>query len=145
MPGGGFDVIIDDGGHNNFQQFNSFIVLFLHALKPGGVYFIEDLQVSGQKEYVDGDQQHYMDAVLTDWAMALLKSNGRNRTGDHQRFRMPPRIRSIEFGPEMAAIVKCYDDDSRCNIYDADNTLMAYREEDQITGPPPEVQSRCLK
>ena len=31
--GGSFDVIIDDGGHSNMQMYNSFVVLFLHALK----------------------------------------------------------------------------------------------------------------
>ena len=40
------------------MQYNSFIVLFLHALKPGGIYFIEDL--SSGRYAVDGDQKHVM-------------------------------------------------------------------------------------
>jgi hypothetical protein len=43
QTGGGFDFIIDDGGHTNPQQLSSFMVLFQHALKPGGLYVIEDL------------------------------------------------------------------------------------------------------
>lgn len=46
QTGGNFDVIIDDGGHANHQIYNSFHLLFFKALKPGGAYFIEDLQVT---------------------------------------------------------------------------------------------------
>ena len=42
---GGFDVIIDDGGHANRMIKTSFDVLFPHALRPGGLYFMEDLHV----------------------------------------------------------------------------------------------------
>lgn len=42
----GFDVIIDDGGHENHQIYASFNVLFHEALAPGGLYFIEDLHVN---------------------------------------------------------------------------------------------------
>ena len=43
--GGNFDVIIDDGGHHNNEIWTTFNVLFFKALVPGGLYFIEDLQV----------------------------------------------------------------------------------------------------
>ena len=43
--GGGFDAIIDDGGHSNLQILTTFNALWYDALKPGGIYFIEDLQV----------------------------------------------------------------------------------------------------
>lgn len=43
--GGDFDVIIDDGGHSMVQQETSLELLW-KVVKPGGVYFVEDLQTS---------------------------------------------------------------------------------------------------
>ena len=42
--GGQFDVIIDDGGHSNLDITSSFDGLWQH-IAPGGLYFVEDLQV----------------------------------------------------------------------------------------------------
>ena len=42
--GGNIDVIIDDGGHQNCQIWHSFLKLW-PTVKPGGLYFIEDMQV----------------------------------------------------------------------------------------------------
>ena len=43
--GGQFDFIVDDGGHKMNQQITSLEMLF-PAVKPGGIYFIEDLVTS---------------------------------------------------------------------------------------------------
>jgi hypothetical protein len=43
---GFFDVIVDDGSHRAQHVIPSFVYLFPHALKPGGVYVIEDLQAA---------------------------------------------------------------------------------------------------
>jgi hypothetical protein len=48
--GGNFDVVIDDGGHQNCQIWHSFLKLW-PTVKPGGLYFIEDLQVSNWPKY----------------------------------------------------------------------------------------------
>ena len=48
--GGNFDVIVDDGGHRNSHILNTFMGLW-RALKPGGLYFIEDLQVGRERQY----------------------------------------------------------------------------------------------
>jgi hypothetical protein len=48
-----FDIIVDDGGHHMAQQITSLKHLW-KAVKPGGMYFCEDLQTSYQA-YWDGD------------------------------------------------------------------------------------------
>lgn len=48
--GGNFDVIIDDGGHRNCMIYTSFQKLW-PILKPGGLYFIEDLHVAKWPAY----------------------------------------------------------------------------------------------
>jgi hypothetical protein len=51
--GGRFDFIIDDGGHGMNQQITSLEVLF-PAVKPGGIYFLEDLLTSFETGREDG-------------------------------------------------------------------------------------------
>lgn len=51
--GGDFDVVIDDGGHENKQIRASFEILWPHV-KPGGMYFLEDLQVGRVVPWNDG-------------------------------------------------------------------------------------------
>lgn len=48
--GGNFDVIIDDGGHQNCQIWTSFQKLW-PEVKKGGLYFIEDMQVAKLPRY----------------------------------------------------------------------------------------------
>lgn len=50
QSGGQFDVVIDDGGHHNCQIWNSFQKLW-PTVKPGGLYFIEDMQVAKWGNY----------------------------------------------------------------------------------------------
>ena len=48
--GGDFDVVVDDGGHKQCHIWTTFLKLW-PLLKPGGLYFIEDLQVSHDPKY----------------------------------------------------------------------------------------------
>lgn len=48
--GGNFDIIVEDGGHTMDQQRVSLEHLW-SAVKPGGVYFLEDLQTSFLPHY----------------------------------------------------------------------------------------------
>jgi len=50
QSGGKFDVVIDDGGHHNCQIWHSFQKLW-PTVKPGGLYFIEDMQVAKLGQY----------------------------------------------------------------------------------------------
>ena len=43
--GGGFDIIIDDGGHQMYQQINSILLLW-NAVNPEAQYIIEDTHTS---------------------------------------------------------------------------------------------------
>jgi len=43
--GGKFDIIIDDGSHQMQHQMASLYLLF-NAIKPGGIYVVEDLHTS---------------------------------------------------------------------------------------------------
>jgi len=50
LSGGDFDVVIDDGGHRNCEIWTSFQKLW-PTVKPGGLYFIEDMQVAKLQKY----------------------------------------------------------------------------------------------
>ncbi len=50
---GGFDLILDDGGHRMSHQINSFEALF-PLLKPNGVYMVEDTHTSYWKSFGGG-------------------------------------------------------------------------------------------
>lgn len=120
--GGNFDVIIDDGGHTSMQQFNSFIVLFEHALKPGGVYFLEDIGASRWAAYVDGDGQHVTIDWVKEWVdmtvMAPLEGDpveGAKQGYKYvQRFGLPRNIKAIECSTGICAFTKCHAHDDRC-------------------------------
>lgn len=55
---GGFDVIIDDASHYaNFTE-ASFLICFIHLLKPGGIYVIEDWGTGYWSDWPDGEKFH---------------------------------------------------------------------------------------
>jgi len=43
---GPFDIVIDDGSHISQHQIKTFEYCFIHCVKPGGLYIVEDLQTS---------------------------------------------------------------------------------------------------
>jgi trans-aconitate methyltransferase len=65
-----FDLIMDDGSHNPYEQIQSFEYLFQNKLKQGGVYLVEDLEHSlynwwkkgeDDKNFFDYTQQKVLD------------------------------------------------------------------------------------
>jgi hypothetical protein len=83
QTGGNFDIIIDDGAHTNVAIKNSFDVLW-PTVKPGGIYFIEDLQVarSGEPWQDRLPQGKTMLEVIESWIEAILvKSHDKLPTG----------------------------------------------------------------
>lgn len=72
--GGKFDVIIDDGGHEQCQINTSFTKLW-PELNPGGLYFVEDLHVGkwfGLKKVNDVCDTTPLSEIVKDWTDQLL-------------------------------------------------------------------------
>ncbi|CAE7720001.1 mycE, partial [Symbiodinium pilosum] len=84
--GGNFDIIIDDGGHHNKHNKATFEGLW-PALRPGGLYFLEDLQVGREPEYADGPATS---EIMQAWVHQML-----NPTGVPGRFPLPVGIESV--------------------------------------------------
>lgn len=59
-----FDVIIDDGSHNSYDQIVSFKHLFLNNLKPNGLYIIEDLHCCNDSFYWNNGINIFADTIL---------------------------------------------------------------------------------
>lgn len=74
--GGNFDIIVDDGGHKNTQIKTSFDTLW-PALRPGGLYFIEDLQVGRDPRWDDTQGTAVMADIIESWTEQLLISDKR--------------------------------------------------------------------
>lgn len=108
QSGGHFDIIIDDGGHVNAQIYNTVYTLWEH-LKPGGLFFIEDLQV-GRREphYIRGIP---MVEVIKDWLEQLLIEE-KNRKYTHK---IMPHVKALFCQWEACVLVKCNETDlGRC-------------------------------
>lgn len=97
-----FDVIIDDGGHTNVMIKNT-LDAFWETLKPGGMYFVEDLQVGlSQEAWQDrlpGGKT--MSDVMQSWVNSLL-------VGEYvqQSFPMPKNLQSIFCQREACVLFK---------------------------------------
>jgi len=81
--GGDFDIIIDDGGHSNCQIWTSFEKLW-PTVKPGGLYFIEDMH-AGRKEkykkstdYCDGTKVEVILELEKIIEVLIYKKNSKN-------------------------------------------------------------------
>jgi hypothetical protein len=108
LTGGNFDVIVDDGSHNPQHQLESFRVLFEHALKPGGIYFIEDIE-SPQRKICEPYQPTVLsrDKILY-WVDQLMIFPR------HAELDLPKGLQSITCQRESCAFHKCPEDAIRC-------------------------------
>ena len=101
--GGGFDVIIDDGGHTFHQQLLSLKVLFDSALRAGGIYFMEDL-VSNTFPGHDDAADAPVDKIR-DWNELLMLAENplKSKLKSHEI----ANLQSIECFRGMCAFHKC--------------------------------------
>lgn len=110
ITGGMFDIVIDDGGHQNKQILNSFNILFYDALAPGGLYFIEDLQVGRDYASWFPDGAPVIADVISSWINQLL-IKAANPT-----YPIPKGINWIMCQSESCVIAKCLENDvARCS------------------------------
>ena len=108
LSGGAFDFIVDDGSHSPAHQLESFRVLFEHALKPGGTYFMEDIESTSRtlcsSPFPSGNSR---DKVVF-WADQFLKFPRVTEVD------LPPGLMSVTVQREMAVFHKCPGDAERC-------------------------------
>ena len=120
--GGAFDVIIDDGGHSFRSQMASYEGLFAAALKPGGLYVIEDIETSYWKsgrlygQHIVGGVHYPRTTVnkfkrMVDVVNRKFHDNTHNVTGPADFW-----IQSVSFAQNIIVLRK---KDSRDAPYDA--------------------------
>ena len=107
--GGNFNVIVDDGGHKNGQIKTSFDILFEKALSPGGLYFIEDLQVGRNAEFHSDGVPVMADIIQSYIDQLLIPSSYLTEKALQQRklHPIPKDIKWILCQHEACVIAKC--------------------------------------
>ena len=117
--GDNFDFIIDDGAHTNAAIWTSFQFLFYNALKPGGVYFIEDLHVNKADPWYGGGVHYGLSVIdiLQDWMQQLvlrsfqptydaMNATTRSNLGLAYKTELPQEVHRIDCVQDMCAITK---------------------------------------
>lgn len=107
--GGNFDFIIDDGGHRSPQMFNSFRHLW-PELRPGGIFFIEDMKFTETANYyggVDGKNGPGMATVIGEWTTQLiLGSQAAVASKLKWNYPLPVNLFRVECMKEICAFFK---------------------------------------
>jgi hypothetical protein len=125
--GGSFDVIVDDGCHLSGPMITSFTILWEH-LKPGGLYFVEDLVLTPRPDHDDTNGKRVMVDVVYSWIDQLLVwdydmmgQEPRYRPGNPMfpssvpnrvRDRIPPRMKYVFCQKDACMFAKCEVDDT---------------------------------
>lgn len=111
--GGGFNFIVDDGGHTNNQIWNTFSYFFYKGLLPGGVYFIEDIHVGRHPTWYDGgitgmNGSAVID-VIAEWIDQLVVRTelaSPKAVTRHYKHALPADVERVDCVQDMCAITK---------------------------------------
>jgi len=103
QAGTGFDVIVDDGGHTMNQQMTSLQILW-KAVRPGGIYFIEDLETSFLPQ-TGGDPQAAAEGKLTTlrYVFELIVDKVKD---ENNHAEITPTLRSVDCDRQICAMIK---------------------------------------
>ena len=102
--GGDFDIIIDDGGHTMNQQQVSLETLW-KIVKPGGMYFVEDLQTSFMQAY-GGDTMGGKDPNKHTMSKFIYELIDDKLQGDGKRHAISAEMRGIDCMREVCLFHK---------------------------------------
>lgn len=106
--GGRFDIIVDDGGHVNPQIYNTVYTLWDH-IKPGGLFFIEDMQVGRTGQWARGTA---MVEVIKDWLDQMIIEESHTK----YKHKIMPHVKAIYCQSEACVLIKCKEKDlGRCH------------------------------
>lgn len=96
---GPFDVVVDDGGHTMAQQKTSFLALW-GAMRPGGIYVVEDLHTSYWESHQDGGPMG--NATM----LSVLKDLVDEMNTGHKRKGLEPRPIAVHFHRDICFVVR---------------------------------------
>ena len=99
---GQLDFIIDDGSHHPMHQIVSFQYLFEKALKPGGVYIIEDIEMN---YWLKGETYGHSTRYGKTHAGSLMNKLKELVDVVNREFSPPNNMFSSSFGPAIDSYV----------------------------------------
>ena len=104
ITGGNFDVIIDDGGHHMHEQITSIKKLW-KAIRPGGMYFCEDLETSYFPMFGgDASTKDVSKYTMTKFIFELL--DDKMISGRGTKHEMSEDLQSIDCMREICVFIK---------------------------------------
>jgi hypothetical protein len=109
--GGGFDLVIDDGGHTMTQQNVAFETLFPHV-RDGGIYVLEDLGTSYWPRFGGGPKKrHTAIEMLKGLVDVIHRPHLRHKWAKRKRIDAPPdflesHVSSLHFYNSMCFVYK---------------------------------------
>lgn len=99
------DVIIDDASHHNVLTPRTFEILF-PLLKPGGMYFVEDVHTTYWREHFAGNANPLAQETIMGYFQQLTHQLNNEGLPAHYRNEFYETIEYINFHPQLILIKK---------------------------------------